>query len=182
MPFLKKRTLFGQLATGMTIVCAPIIGGAHEQAANRGGCQLNSGQEIATQATPTLPEIAAASFDRFTGKPIIYFNPWAVSRLPPAFREFVHAHECAHHRLDHLRAGPVGSVGEAEADCWAAAELTAQGVLSPNDIAVVGKVLAALLPGDRNHRSGHLRASELQRCVRYVRTTTPEALAAAKLD
>lgn len=172
---MKKK---GAMLAVLILACTPLIGNAQEPAANSGGCRLNSGQIIAAQATPSLPDIALASFDRLTGMPVIYFNPLAVSQLPPAFREFVHAHECAHHYLDHLRAGPVGSAGEAEADCWAAAELTAQGVLSPNDIAMVSNVLAALLPGDRTHLSGQLRASELQRCVRYARVAIPDALVA----
>jgi hypothetical protein len=183
--FLNKKSTYRHLGTALAALltaCTPLISSAQEPAANGGGCRLSSGQVIATQATPNLPDIAAASFDRLTGTPIIYFNPRAVSRLPAAFREFVHAHECAHHHLDHLRSGWVGSAGEAEADCWAAAELTAQGVLSPNDIAIISKVLAALLPGDRTHLSGHLRASELQRCVRYARATTFGALAAAQAD
>lgn len=178
---MKKSPLrpLGAILAALILACTPLIGNAQELAGNSGGCRLNSGQIIAAQATPSLPDIALASFDRLTGMPMIYFNPLAVSQLPPAFREFVHAHECAHHYLDHLRGGPVGSAGEAEADCWATAELTAQGVLSPNDIAIVSKVLATLLPGDRTHLSGQLRASELQRCVRYARLTIPDTLMAA---
>lgn len=154
---------------------------ASAQANTDGACRLHDGRIIPTRAAPSLPDIAAATFDRSTGSPVIYFNPWAVARLPPPFREFVHAHECAHHYLDHLRTGPVGIHGEAEADCWAAAELTAQGVLSAKDIAVVGTVLAALLPGDRNHLTGHLRASELRRCVRHSGTLT-ETLSSKLFD
>jgi hypothetical protein len=175
---LKKKTPFRLFGALLIATYLPLVGSAQEQAAKGSGCRLNNGQAIRVQATPTLPDIAAASFDRFTGTPVIFFNPWAVSRLPPAFREFVHAHECAHHHLDHLRTGPVGSSDEAEADCWAAAELTALGVLSPSDIVVVSNVLTALLPGDRTHASGHLRATELQRCVRYARMTAPGAVSA----
>jgi hypothetical protein len=175
---LKKEAKFWRFAACLVLACAAAMATAQEPPAANGGCRLNNGHLIATHAAPSLPDIAAASYDRHTGKPVIYFNPRAVAHLPPPFREFVHAHECAHHTLDHLRAGPVGTVGESEADCWAAAELTAQGVLSPKDIALVGKVLALLLPGDRSHRAGHVRASELQRCVRYARSTTPDALAA----
>lgn len=177
---LKITVRLGQCAAALLVTCFPLLATAQERAAsNNGGCRLTSGHPILTRAAPTLPDIAAATYDRFTGSPVIYFNPWAVARLPPPFREFVHAHECAHHHLDHLKAGPVDAAGEAEADCWAAAELTAQGVLSPKDIALIGKVLTALLPGDRAHHAGHVRASELQRCVRYASKVKPEELASA---
>ncbi len=175
---MKKEIKFRRYAACLSLACAAAVAAAQEPPAGNGGCRLQGGHLIATHAAPSLPDIAAASYDRHTGKPIIYFNPRAVARLPPPFREFVHAHECAHHTLDHLRGGPVGTVSESEADCWATAELTAQGVLSPKDIALIGKVLSLLLPGDRSHLAGHQRASELQRCVRYARNTTPDALAA----
>ena len=166
----------------LIVACAPFMSTAQEQAASVGGCRLKGGQFVGVQAAPALLDIAAASFDRQTGTPIIYFNPRAVSRLPAPFREFVHAHECAHHYLNHLRVGPVGSSGETEADCWAATELTAQGVLSASDIVAVSQVMTTLLPGDRTHLAGYIRARELQHCVRHSRNTAPDRVASATTD
>lgn len=177
---MKISVRLGQCAAGFLVTCFALLATAQErQTNNNGGCRLTSGHPILTRAAPTLPDIAAATYDRFSGTPVIYFNPWAVARLPPPFREFVHAHECAHHHLDHLRTGTVDAADEAEADCWAAAELTAQGVLSPKDIALIGKVLTTLLPGDRAHHPGRIRASELQRCVRYASRVKPDELVSA---
>lgn len=140
-----------------------------------GGCRFQTGQRIPARPSVAIPDIAAATFDR-VGAPVIYFNPYAVTGLPRAVQDFIYAHECAHHVLDHLRAGQVAdAIQEAEADCWAVAELTGRGALSAGDIDLIAAALPKLVPGDMTHRSGNVRAQDLRKCVRLPLGPTASA-------
>jgi hypothetical protein len=140
-----------------------------------GGCRFHAGKHVPSRPSLSIPDIAAASYDR-AGTPVIYFNPYAITGLPRVMQEFIYAHECAHHVLDHLRTGQVvDATQEAEADCWAAAELTGRGTLSPDDIEAIASALPQLAPGDTTHRPGNVRAHDLRQCVRFPLGATARA-------
>jgi hypothetical protein len=130
-------------------------------------CTANDGRPVRFRASVTIPDIALATIDRDSGERLIYYNPYVIAWLPPQLRAWIHAHECAHHALDHLRHGEVTAAQEIEADCWATRELTARGVLSPADIALMEHAIARLLPAHWMHMPGRFRAIELQKCVSY---------------
>lgn len=130
------------------------------------GCIVN-GQPVDYRASVAIPDIALATVDRNTGERLIYYNPFVLSWLPLQLREWIYAHECAHHVLDHLRFGFVTAEQEVEADCWATSELTARGILSPRDIALMEDAIRRLLPRHWMHMPGRFRAIRLQRCVQY---------------
>ncbi len=130
-------------------------------------CRAHDGRLVGARASVAIPDIALATTDRDTGAPLIYFNPYVILWLPAQLREWIYAHECAHHVLDHLRYGFVTAQQEIEADCWATRELTAQGVLAPADIDLMEHAIARLLPGHWMHMPGRFRAIELQKCAHY---------------
>jgi hypothetical protein len=130
-------------------------------------CSAHNGRPVGFRPSVAIPDIALATVDRHSGEPLIYYNPHVIAWLPPQLRAWIHAHECAHHALDHLRYGDVTAAQEIEADCWATRELTAQGLLSPADIALMEHAIALLLPAHWEHMPGRFRAIELQKCVFY---------------
>jgi hypothetical protein len=138
---------------------------AHAEGNLLGGCQIRSGHLIPSRPSVTIPDIAAATFDR-SGAPVIYFNPYAITLLPRKFQDFIYAHECAHHVLGHLQTGlVVDAAQEAEADCWAIAELTARGSLTRGDVAIIASALPTLVPGDGAHPPGTLRGQDIRLCI-----------------
>lgn len=140
-----------------------------------GVCRFHTGKHIPSRLSLRIPDIAAATYDR-VGTPVIYFNPYALTGLPRAMQEFIYAHECAHHVLDHLRNGQVvDAIQEAEADCWAVSELTGRGTLSADDIEAIASALPQLVPGDTTHRPGSVRADDLRQCVRHPLGSTARA-------
>lgn len=159
--------LIGLLAAGL----------AHADQRMLGSCQFPTGQIIPSRPSLAIPDIAAATFDR-VGTPVIYFNPYVIGGMPRKFQEFIYAHECAHHVLGHLHAGQVvDAVQEAEADCWATAELTVNGMLTPADVAIIAEALPTLVPGgDRTHRPGNMRAQDIRKCIRIPDSPTAAAL------
>lgn len=131
-------------------------------------CTAHDGRPVGFRASVVIPDIALATIDPHSGEPLVYFNPYVIFWLPPQLRAWIHAHECAHHALGHLRYGALGAAQEIEADCWATRELTAQGLLSPDDIALMEHAIAQLLPAHWEHMPGRFRAIELQKCVAYA--------------
>jgi hypothetical protein len=130
-------------------------------------CTAHDGRPVGFRASVAIPDIALATIDRYSGEPLIYYNPHVILWLPPQLRAWIHAHECAHHALDHLRHGDVTAGQEIAADCWATRELTDSGMLLPADIALMERVIARLLPAHWMHMPGRFRAIQLQKCVTY---------------
>lgn len=130
-------------------------------------CTTRDGRPVGFRGSLAIPDIALATIDRYSGEPLIYYNPYVIQWLPPQLRAWIYAHECAHHALDHLRHGAVTAEQETEADCWATRELTAKGILSPADIALMEQVIATLLPAHWMHMPGRFRAINLQKCVSF---------------
>ena len=161
------------IAAGAIAVLA--VGSTHAETGIFGGCRFHTGKHVPSRPSLSIPDIAAATYDR-VGTPVIYFNPYALTGLPRAMQEFIYAHECAHHVLDHLRTGQVVDASqEAEADCWAVAELTGHGTLSADDIEAIANALPQLVPGDTTHRPGNVRAHDLRQCVRFPLGATARA-------
>jgi hypothetical protein len=163
----------------MTITAGAIsvlaIGSAQAETGVFGDCRFHTGKHVPSRPSLSLPDIAAATYDR-GGTPVIYFNPYALTGMPRAMQEFIYAHECAHHVLHHLRTGQVVDASqEAEADCWAVAELTGQGTLNASDIEYIASALPQLVPGDTTHRPGNVRAHDLRQCVRSPLGATARA-------
>ncbi|MCK7493434.1 MAG: hypothetical protein MZW92_20130 [Comamonadaceae bacterium] len=117
-------------------------------------CRAHDGRLVVARASVAIPDIALATNDRDSGAPLIYFNPYVILWLPQQLREWIYAHECAHHVLDHLRYGFVTAQQEIEADCWATRELTAQGVLAPADIDLMEHAIAAAAAGPLDAHAG----------------------------
>lgn len=153
----------------MLLSCLLLAGAAAAQSPPHQGCHAHDGQWVAAIPSVAIPDIALATIDPYSAAPLIYYNPYVIVWLPPQLREWIYAHECAHHALDHLRFGSVTALHEIEADCWATQRLTAQGVLSAGDIAVMEHAIARLLPGHWMHMPGRFRAIELQKCTQYPR-------------
>ena len=149
----------------MGLLCLLFVGAAHAQWVAPDGCHVSNGGPISARPSASIPDIALATFDPYSGEPLIYFNPYVLCWLPAQLRTWIFAHECAHLVLDHLRFGNITPEQEIEADCWATAQLTAQGVLSPMDLDVMEEAIAKLLPRHWMHMPGRFRAIQLRRCA-----------------
>lgn len=98
------------------------------------------------------------------GQGVIYFNPAIMSAFSPLFRDFVFAHECAHHALGH---GVIAPINEDHADCWAIRTLVLQLGLPPNRVAEIQQQIAAAgSAGDWSHAPGTVRAQRLPACLK----------------
>src|SRR4051794_24812558 len=62
------------------------------------------------------------------GEPIIQYNPKALTWIHQRTRQFIFAHECAHHALAHLFS-PITYAKEQQADCWAIQLLHHKGLI-----------------------------------------------------
>jgi hypothetical protein len=156
------------LLGALTFVASALLSAAAAaQTVSFPACTAHDGRPVGYRASVAIPDIALATMDSYSGEPLIYYNPYVIMWLPPQLRAWIHAHECAHHAMDHLRHGHVTAAQEIEADCWATRELTGRGILSPADIALMEQVIAWLLPAHWMHMPGRFRAIELQKCLSF---------------
>jgi hypothetical protein len=130
------------------------------------GCVDSRGVSVASVPTGQIGDVAMAAVDPWTGTPVIFYNPLALSWLAPATRRFLYAHECAHHALGHTITGYTAPVyQEQEADCWAARRLADGGSFTDADRGPIAQDLARLAPGDWAHLPGTRRAANLEACL-----------------
>jgi hypothetical protein len=98
-----------------------------------------------------------------TGQPIIVVNPAMMAPLPPAFRDFVYAHECAHHVLGH---GSVAPISESLADCWAIRTLVFQYGMPPAGVAQIrNTILSVGVVGPTGHDPAPVRQAKIGTCA-----------------
>ena len=95
------------------------------------------------------------------GRPVIYYNPIAISRMGPAVGQFVRAHEYAHIRLGHLHNNVPRRQMEAEADYYAAR------TASPHAVRAAQRWFQAGNGGGWAHGSPRTRAMRLSRGLAF---------------
>jgi hypothetical protein len=104
---------------------------------------------------PNIPYAGLTQFDPF-GRPFIMYNPVILGTLPQPLWVFLRAHEHGH---------AIGRLaGEAEADCWAAREISK---VNPDLVdQIVWHLINTLGPrgGDATHGNGYQMAEVVQRC------------------
>lgn len=128
-----------------------------------GGCFDALGRAVPDRANYSLNDIAVSRLEQ-SGSPIIEYNPNIVLSVSPATRRFFYLHECGHHALGQLVTGQYFPlVSEQEADCWAAKNLSQQG-LSLVDLRAIQNDVAKS-PGDWAHLPGPRRALNLEACI-----------------
>lgn len=124
-------------------------------------CRDFRGQPV-IQMAANIPDGAAAR-SLPSGQGVIYFNPQIMSAYSQLFRDFVFAHECAHHTLGH---GAIAPVNEDDADCWAIRTLVFQLGLPPDRIVEIQQQIAVGGgTGDWSHAPGVVRAQRLPICL-----------------
>jgi len=100
------------------------------------------------------------------GQPIIVYNPQQMAGLTPVMRDFIFAHECAHHVLGHGAIQPGNNpIAEQDADCWGIQALVNGFGLHPGNIHQLQALLASFGPGDWAHFPGPIRAQNLPSCL-----------------
>lgn len=91
------------------------------------------GYRLVYEANPTISQAVV----RPSGEKVILLDPMLAQEQETAQRQFLIAHECAHHRMDHagvasrqarLRSAKVIRDQELSADCWAAETLAQRGL------------------------------------------------------
>jgi len=121
-------------------------------------CVNFNGTKVAQVMDSTIPDGAMA----FPHQAVIRFNPAAMNNMPPVVRDFVYAHECAHHALGHTVIKPNS---EPEADCWAIKMLVFKFGLPPEG---VNQIQAFFYPlaSTAAHPPGHVRAMAIGNCAK----------------
>lgn len=126
-------------------------------------CKDARGQKVAVEQDYRLPQPAVAKGNA-SGEPIIAYNPRSLLWIHEKTRQFIFAHECAHHQLAHLF-GPITYAKEQAADCWAIQYLHNKGALDDSDLEDVQSDVGRITMGDDVHVTSGQRAANLKWCL-----------------
>lgn len=138
------------------------------------GCIDFRGQQVATLADRSIPDVARAFIEPATGRSLVAINPDVMAWLRPETRLFFFVHECGHHVMGHTVGRSSAQAMEQEADCWAVTQLHKTGLLGPNEIRTIQADIARFGRGDSTHLPGNFRAANLSACLgnaAFIRTT-----------
>ncbi len=119
----------------------------------------------------TEPKQIAEAKTEADGTPVIEYNPKSVTWLHDKTRQFIFAHECAHHALAHLFS-EITYAKEQQADCWGIQLLYHKGVLEEGDLSDIQTDIGRLTVGDATHIPGSQRASNLKWCLTDTDSST----------
>jgi hypothetical protein len=110
--------------------------------------------QVPETMNPGIPYAGFTQIDAWGG-PFIMYNPILLGRLPQPLWVFLRAHEYGH---------AAGARKEADADCWAAREISRQ---NPQLIEqIVWHLINTIGPtgGDAQHGNGYQMAAVVQQC------------------
>lgn len=128
------------------------------------GCRDALGRPVASVAQPGIGDFARALLGP-GGQPIILYDPSVLPWVSRPFRQWMYAHECAHHALGHSIGRAFPLTMEQEADCWGIQALQKSGRLRESDLRAIQSDLARLGRGDWTHLPGPQRAINLVACL-----------------
>jgi hypothetical protein len=137
-------------------------------------CRDRTDHPIAVVVDNSIAYAGVATFRN--EHPVILWNARTNQRLSRTEQLFIYLHECAHHVLDHLYHGDVGTREELEADCWAIQLMVDGGMIRSRQLAELERTRSAVR-GDDTHLGGEAHVRSLEECLR--RRTDPKGWATA---
>jgi hypothetical protein len=136
-------------------------------------CKDAHGVKITVVVDTVLRQPAIAKGDA-AGKPVIAYNPKALAWIHEGTRQFIFAHECAHHALSHLFSA-ITYAKEQQADCWAIKYLHDKGLLEGSELEDIQSDIGRITVGDSTHVSSAQRAANLKWCLTELDSAAPAA-------
>lgn len=158
----------------LLLVVAVTVGSRAEGQGPFDTCRDRTDRPIAVVVDNSIAYAGVATFRN--ERPVILWNARINQYLSRTEQLFIYLHECAHHTLDHLYHGDVGTREELQADCWAIQLMVDGGMIRKRQLAELERSRKAVR-GDDTHLGGDAHVRSLEECLR--RRTDPKVWAAA---